>query len=210
MNSHYAVERAAPGDATKALSEIRRLRYRIYVEEMNLPLAHDGLQLNDAVDDYSTSLLLKYQGQPVGTIRVTDRRAGPLEIEQQDADWNRRVVEVANSVAGRVGDVTRFMAVKEVRGTSVPARLIWSALNELRAGGIHIALGAAKVGPMNRYYARYGAVIDKTYRCNYRALRHTFGAYHLMSWNLHDNFQTHCALLTASIDRLGHPTLRSG
>ncbi len=188
-NAEFQLDKVVPSSSPGLLDEVYRLRYDVYVREMKLPVRHFGEQLSDQFDSYSTSFLLRHEGLAVGTIRMTDRRKGPLEIEDQNSEWNERVASIAESQDGHAGEVTRFIVKKEARGSSIAPRLLVAVLNEMLDKGIRTALGASKKGSMNRYHIRYGAEVENRYCCEYQAMSHTFGTYYLMTWNLNTDPQ---------------------
>jgi hypothetical protein len=112
------------------------------------------------------------------------------------------VAATAESAAGCVGEITPFMVIKAVRGSSLAPGLLLVALKEMVEAGIRTALGASKVGAMTQYYENYGAAIDRTCCCEYRALKHTFGSYYLTTWDLDRGHQRHFELLARDIYRL--------
>ena len=68
------------------LKDLYRLRHRIYVEEMGIvPVDHPFVKpgaLVDPFDAWSIQLMLKVDGVPAGTVRVTRASDGPLEIDE--------------------------------------------------------------------------------------------------------------------------------
>src|SRR5262245_54050225 len=105
-------------DARSALAQrIFRLRYRIYVEEMGLPLAGPDAteSLHDPYDDYSVHFLMTAGGEDVGTLRLTFGDQGKLELEQQNAVWAEAVAAV-RARGEVVAEITRLMLTSRARG----------------------------------------------------------------------------------------------
>src|SRR5512141_2651577 len=90
-----------PGAPAALKARVFRLRHRIYVGEMALPFeAPDGM-LHDAFDLHGTNFLVTDGPEDVGTIRVTCRAHGPLELDLQHRAW-RDAIDRTGYAPGQV------------------------------------------------------------------------------------------------------------
>ncbi len=121
-------------DVARALA----VRRAVYVDELG-----NGLPIPDRYDDRSVLLLAEDDdGMPIGTIRLTPRVAGPLEVEEHftlpDAYRAPDTVEI-----------TRFTILAVHRGTKVMAGLLKLAvlcLQAMDARGLVAGATPARIG----------------------------------------------------------------
>ncbi|MFT4625813.1 MAG: putative GNAT family N-acyltransferase [Myxococcota bacterium] len=135
-----------------ALAEVYRLRRRIYVDELGVlgpdhPFV-DGDALRDPYDAYSHQLLLREDGRPIGTLRLTVAAYGPLELEAY--------TDAPIGSDRQVAEGTRFMVSRASRRGPGARLLILAAYRHLRTIGVHRVICAGKVGNLGRYYANVG------------------------------------------------------
>src|SRR4051794_5128745 len=109
----YHLIQVSPTSSAELKSRVYRLRHAIYVKELGYPLSTDANLIVDEFDNRSTSLLLTWGGQDIGTIRHTKRTDGLLESEGLSAEWAAKIA--ARSAEG-VSELTRLMVTKEHRG----------------------------------------------------------------------------------------------
>jgi N-acyl-L-homoserine lactone synthetase len=136
------------------LRAVGRLRYRIYVEEMKLvapdhPWCADGVFL-DPYDDYSDILVLRHDGEVVGTVRMTLATAGRMEIEDQ-----RELGSVLGAREG-VAEVTRLMVDRRYRCFEANRSLYYTLFGRMLALGVRHVLVAGKEGGLGRLYRNMG------------------------------------------------------
>jgi predicted GNAT family N-acyltransferase len=107
------------------LAQVYRLRYEVYVEEMNTFRAvadHRSRQLRDPGDVGSRLLTASVDGQVVGTLRLTFGGDGPFSAEIQDTYRLRCFDGVAQR--RHVVVFSRLIVARAHRGGPVPGRLI--------------------------------------------------------------------------------------
>ena len=138
---------------------VQRLRHQIYVREMGL-LAQDhpfvrGDRLVDPFDDWSTHIVGLVNGEPVGTVRVTEALDGPLELEEY-TDVRSALPEGAHPA-----ELTRYMVRRDHRKTAVGPLVLYGAFLVIaRSASTHLT-AAAKEGSLGTYYRSAGLrVID--------------------------------------------------
>ncbi len=134
------------------LEEVYRIRYQVYVEEMGI-LGPDhefvrGNSLVDPFDGWSTNLLLRVGDEPAGTIRITERADGELEID--------RYTDASASCPdpGRAAEITRLMVRQGFRGGLAGLLLMRGLWKFIQRSGIRYMLVAGKAGSLGRYYKR--------------------------------------------------------
>jgi CRP-like cAMP-binding protein len=103
--------------------EIYRLRYEVYIEEMEGARRHpeadtDHRRFRDELDDYAVQFYIKQDGVIVGCARVNLRRDGPWECEDR-FDLERFHPAYPNQVAM----ASRFALRREARGTILMLQL---------------------------------------------------------------------------------------
>jgi len=127
-----------------------RLRYDIYVRKMGLlALDHAFVQDDQLVDPYdawSTNLLLRANGVPAGSIRFTERRNGPLEIDQY-TDASARCPAPMGTL-----EVTRFMVRRDLHTGRASPLLLYAMWKLLSRSTSHTILAAGKLGKLGQYY----------------------------------------------------------
>ena len=147
----YTVEEVTTVDG---LDEVTRLRRRVYVDEMKL-LAADhpwvaGDHLRDPYDAWSHQLLLRADGVPVGTLRMTVGVDGDLEIEAY-TDASPVLRDDRNAA-----EVTRMMVTRSHRRGPGARLMLYAAWRLSRERRVERGLCAAKLGNLGRYYRNFG------------------------------------------------------
>lgn len=136
------------------LEEVRRLRHRVYVQEMRLLAPDhefvDGDRLVDPYDDWSTHLLLRVDGVPAGTVRITEQADGALELS--------RYTTVAEHLppGARPAELTRYMVTREHRGSMAGPLLLYCAFRVIVNSTSDTMVAAAKLGSLATYYSHAG------------------------------------------------------
>lgn len=138
----------------QTLRQVYALRHRIYVREMGvLPTDHAwarGGQLRDPWDDYSHHLLLLDGDRPVGTLRLTYAKDGPLEIASA-IDITPHGAEAHGAV-----EITRFMIDRDYRGTWATGPLMKAAWDHMADHSARYLFAAGKQGHLGTYYRNLG------------------------------------------------------
>ena len=130
---------------------VYRLRQLIYVEEMGYPPA----TVRDKFDTHSRLLLLRAEGQDIGTARVTDGDAGSLELECQGPLW-AEMVAANRRRSESVCELTRLMLIPKVRGGPALALLFLEAVKTIDWARRHRMYGAGRMGGLSRLYQGLG------------------------------------------------------
>lgn len=100
----------------------------------------------DPRDDFSTLLLLLVDGEPAGSVRITERRHGPLELEEytEVMPWLPPTAKPA--------ELNRFMVTAPHRRTLAGPMLLYGAVKVLTLTSSDHLVAASKVGSLNSYY----------------------------------------------------------
>jgi hypothetical protein len=172
------VTRDANGPIARRIYE---LRYRIYVQEMGLPLMpnHGSESLRDRHDDRSMHFLITAAGEDAGTLRLTFGDDWELELEQQNSDWAESVAAV-RARGQTVAEITRLMLVNRVRRSETLPDLLLAVCEACAGRGDGCLFVAGKDGPLGRLYQSFGArVLDERF-LPYRIEGVTLGLYRLL------------------------------
>lgn len=131
---------------------VYRLRYATYVEEMHLyqGLAdHERRWLRDVDDDTAHHLYARAEGEVVGTLRIRLGREGTIPESVYTRFALERFLEwVPKEQLSVVG---RFMVRKDMRGTTVPYRLIQECIRFLIEQGQELAFCDCQPHLLNLY-----------------------------------------------------------
>lgn len=131
------------------LDQLYRLRKQIYVDEMGVVAPEhpfvDGERLVDPYDAWSVNLVLLAAGRPAGSVRLTEARAGALEIDAY-TQASARCPEPEQAA-----EATRLMVSRQLRGSSGSALLLFAMWKVLRSRCRYL-LAAAKPGGLGAYY----------------------------------------------------------
>lgn len=112
-------------ESEEDLQAVFRLRYEIYIQEMNLEsesIDHESQMLTDPYDDNARILYAAVDGEIVGTLRLHWGGTAPFAeefYETYDLDRFESVVSPDQMVV-----FTRFMVRKQYRGTLLPFQLL--------------------------------------------------------------------------------------
>ena len=172
------ITRDADGPIARRIYE---LRYRVYVQEMGLPLtsAHGSASLRDRHDDRSVHFLITAAGEDVGTLRLTFGDDWELELEQQNTFWGESVAAV-RARGQRVAEVTRLMLVDRVRRSETLSDLLLAVCEACAGRGDGCLFLAGKTGPLGRLYQGFGARTFDERLLPYRIEGVTLGLYRLL------------------------------
>lgn len=134
--------------------QVYRLRYDVYVTEMGLlpedhAFVHDR-SVRDPLDDRSILLLLLHGDEPVGTLRLTAARGGPLELEQY-----RSLADVSDPCS-EICEATRYMIRRSMRGTLAGPALLLAVYRAMVGARLRVLLAAGKTGNLGQYYKGFG------------------------------------------------------
>ena len=133
-------------------AEIFRLRYRIYVEEMNRYRAvadHGNKQFREDVDEQSRLYIVIDGDRTVGCMRLTWGGDSPLtkmHIDQYDLAPFIELVPEDQIIVGE-----RFMVLPEYRGTDLLFRMFQAFLEFVNANRIQLMFGDCEPHLLNLY-----------------------------------------------------------
>ncbi len=176
-----------PDSSPNLLQRVFRLRYRVYVEEMGLPLAGDAdAGLSDPADETATSFLCEVDGEDVGTLRFVGIRDRPLELFEQSPHWQQTIVAATRHRDGYF-EINRFMVVRSARRGDAAVRLVNAVFQHAVANRYRDGFIAAKRGRLLDYYKRFyrGRQLSDT-TTPYTLDGQVLGHYHLMRFDLGD------------------------
>lgn len=141
------VERAR---SPAARSAVYRLRHTVYGEQARiLPADHPSVRgglVHDPFDDDSEHLLLRVDGEPVGSARFTEHRRGPLELAG--------LAPLAENCPdpARMAEVNRLLVLRSHRGTLAGPLLLWAAWRTMHGSGSRYVWVASEPGRLTRLY----------------------------------------------------------
>lgn len=149
--------------------QVYRLRYDIYVAEMNMfakVADHAARRLTDPHDEHSQLLIASVGGEPVGTMRLTFGADRPFSGEFLATYGMDMFFPVVPAEAMMV--FTRFIVRAAHRSTALPFQLIAEAARTGSTRGVELAFCDCQPHLIN-LYARLG----------FRAYRHTYNDPHM-------------------------------
>ncbi len=136
------------------VSAVQHLRWQIYVQEMKITRPDDpSVQGERLVDDYdarSHHLLLLADGAPAGSLRLTEARAGQLELEEYAS-----FAEHLESSEG-LFEPSRYMVRRDLRRGAAGPLLLVGLYRWLKLTGARRLIAAGKQGNLGRYYQNLG------------------------------------------------------
>ena len=168
-----------PSSSDEMRQRVFRLRHRIYVQEMRLPVSSEEGLLRDVYDDAAISLLLTDQGEDIGTLRIMPKRAGMMEVEEQSGRWLKAIKDTGIPDE-RICEWNRFMVVRSARGGVAAPALFYHAFHVCSARGFRYTLAAGKLGSLTKNYMKYSAKVLDAQPLPYILHGYDFGRYILL------------------------------
>lgn len=142
MTSLMAAFSCAEATTAEALGEIRRFRYRIYVEELGKPLDtadHCRKELVDPLDDGAIHFACRdAAGELVGTVRL---HLGPASLFPQPIAERLGIEGFLAGHGKPVGLISKLMITPGLRGRGVVLRLLSHLYSKGRDQGAVICFG---------------------------------------------------------------------
>lgn len=136
------------------LRAVQRLRKRIYVDELGIvDPSHpyvDGDLLRDDYDRWSSNLLLRKDGEAIGTVRITELIDGPMEL----AEYADVVPHLPDGA--RPAELTRFMVAAPHRRGQAGPLLLYAAFRVIANSRSTHLVAASKLGSLSSYYRYVG------------------------------------------------------
>lgn len=147
---------AADGD----VAEIVAMRRAIYGGELGW--IDEGSDVAwDRYDLHSTTLLVRIDGRPAASSRLTIEDAGPLEVSDL-VDWRSAVP--AELRAGLAAEWSRVMILTEHRGGGWFRRMYDAAVGEARRRGARLLAGASEERQRARYASLGFTYVERPFR----------------------------------------------
>ena len=182
--------------------EIFRLRYQVYIEEMDGARRHQeanslSRQFRDDWDDHAYHLYVRQGDMMVGCVRINMPADGALECEDYFG-----LEQFAPAFPDHVSIISRLALHPEVRGNAVLTRLLRNIYDMLREKGVRFAFLDChpKLIPL---YSRLGFRI---YRPGFKHPKYTFVIPMVLVMDDVEHMQRVSSPLTPIARRLPHST----
>ena len=149
---------------------IYRLRYQVYIEEMNGAHRHQEAdagkqQLRDAWDDRAYHFYAVQQGEVVACARILMRRDGPLECEE-----HFELERFGASYPHHLGMTSRLALHPGHRGSHLLKQLTCAMYEFVREEGVHFNF----IDCHTRLLPLYSRLGFRAYRCGFNHAQYTY------------------------------------